>query len=85
MGFREFAEESTEQKATIKVYSNLNEVTLYVNGKKVETLKGDKIFRFKIKLEEENNIKVVSGAYEDTALIRRVKEKDQSYIVPKGG
>ena len=75
----------TDKKATIKVYSNLNEVTLYVNGKKVETLKGDKIFRFKINLEEENNIKVVSGAYEDTALIRRVKEKDQSYIVPKGG
>ena len=75
----------TDKKATIKVYSNLNEVTLYVNGKKVEALKGDKIFRFKINLEEENNIRVVSGAYEDTALIRRVKEKDQSYIVPKGG
>ena len=75
----------TDKKATIKVYSNLNEVTLYVNGKKVETLKGDKIFRFKINLEEENNIRVVSGAYEDTALIRRVKEQDQSYIVPKGG
>ena len=75
----------TEKKATIKVYSNQKEVTLFVNGNKVKTLKGDKIFKFKINLEKENTIKVVSGNLSDEATIRRVAEKDPSYILPKGG
>ncbi len=75
----------TENSTTIKVYSNQKEVTLYVNDKKVKTLSGDKIFRFKIDLTSENNIKVVSGELEDTAFIKKVSEKDQSYILPKGG
>ena len=75
----------TDDKATIKVYSNQKEVTLFVNGKKISTLKGDKIFKFSIKLEKENDIKVVSGNLEDTAKIVKVNEPDKSYILPKGG
>ena len=76
----------TDDSAVIKVYSNQKEVTLYVNGKKVETLQGDKVFTFhKIPLEKENEIKVVSGTLEDTAKIVKVDTPDQSYILPKGG
>ena len=30
----------------VKIYSNCEEVTLYANGEKVETKKGDKVFNF---------------------------------------
>ncbi len=75
----------TDKKATIKVYSNQKEVTLYVNGKKISSLQGDKIFKFRINLEKENDIKVVSGSLEDTAKIIKVDTPDKSYILPKGG
>lgn len=75
----------TDKKAVIKVYSNQNEVTLYNNGKKIATKKGNKIFKFKIVLDAVNDIKATSGNLEDTAKIIRVKEKDKSYILPKGG
>ena len=75
----------TDKKAVIKVYSNQDEITLYNNGKKIATKKGNKIFKFKIVLDAVNDIKAVSGNLEDTAKIIRVKEKDKSYILPKGG
>lgn len=75
----------TDKNATIKVYSNQKEVTLYQNGKKVATKTGDKIFKFKIKLEERNEIEVVSNNLKDSSLILRAKEQDKSYILPKGG
>lgn len=75
----------TDKKATIKVYSNQDTVSLYNNGKLIATKKGDKIFKFKIDLEMKNEIKVISGNLEDSATIIRVKEKDKSYILPKGG
>lgn len=75
----------TNKKATIKIYSNQKEVTLYQNGKKIATKTGDKVFKFKIKLEEKNEIQAISGNLKDYSLIIRVKEKDQSYILPKGG
>lgn len=75
----------TEKKATIKVYSNQKTVSLYQNDKLIATKTGDKIFKFKIKLAEHNDIKVVSGELEDTSTIIRVKQRDKSYILPKGG
>ncbi len=75
----------TDKKAIIKIYSNLPKVALYQNGKLIGEKSGDKIFKFKIKLDNMNEIKVVSGEYSDTAKIIRVKEKDKSYILPKGG
>ena len=76
----------TDDKATIKVYSNEEEVTLFVNGKKIESKKADKIFKFNIKLEKENKIEVISSSgLKDEALILKVDTQDQSYILPKGG
>ncbi len=75
----------TEKKATIKVYSNLPKVTLYQNGKLIEEKSGEKIFKFRISLQDTNDIKVIAGKCVDEAKIIRVKKKDKSYILPKGG
>ena len=74
-----------EDRSLVKVYSNQKEVTLFVNGKKFETKQGDKVFKFNIKLEKENQIKAISGNLEDTSTIIKVDSPDKSYVVPKGG
>lgn len=72
--------EKREGKNTIiKVYSNQKEVTLYNNGKLIKTISGDKIFKFKIKLEDVNNIVVKSNGLEDSTVILKVKEKCAEY------
>lgn len=75
----------TGNKAIIKVYSNLNQVSLYNNGKLIATKNGDKVFKFKIKLEKENKLLASSSGFKDEALIIKVDKKDKSYILPKGG
>ena len=68
----------------IKVYSNQEEVSLYQNDKLVKTLSGNKVFTFKIKLEDVNNIKVISGNLTDDCIIYKTKKKLKDYILPKG-
>lgn len=69
----------TGKRTEIKVYCNLEKVTLYVNGKPFKTENGHKIFKFKIPLESVNRIKAVSGNYYDECTIARVKKADPSY------
>ncbi len=68
-----------EAETEIKVYSNQKAVTLYVDGKEVETQTGDKIFRFTVPLTGEHTIKAVSGSLSDTMTIRRVSEPNKDY------
>ncbi len=75
----------TGKTAKIKVYSNQKEIILYNNGEFVARKVGDKVFHFKLKLEDKNQIRVVSGHYEDTGLIIKVKEKDPAYILQDKG
>ncbi len=75
----------TEDTTLVKVYSNQKEVSLYNNGQLVQTKKGNKVFKFKVKLADTNDIKAVSGDLFDTSFIKKVKEFDKSYILPKGG
>ncbi|MBQ6718357.1 MAG: glycoside hydrolase family 2 protein [Clostridia bacterium] len=70
---------------TIKVYSNCDEVTLYANGEKVATKKGNKVFKFKVTCLKNIELKAVSGDYEDTAFIRKVHKPNLSYKLKKGG
>ena len=72
-----------EERTEIKVYSNLNEVQLYVDGTLFETKSGKTIFTFEIPLAGEHMIKAVSGSCEDSMCIRRVNEPDESYIFNK--
>ena len=66
-------------KTIIKVYSNQNEVSLYQNGKLVDTKKGNKVFTFKIKMSEVNEIKVISNNLEDSTIIYKVKKAKPEY------
>lgn len=75
----------TGSKTLIKVYTNQKEVSLYQNGKLIATKSGDKIFKFKIKMDPTNEIVVKSGDLEDKGTIIKVATKDPSYIVKKGG
>jgi beta-galactosidase len=67
----------------IKVYSNQAEVALLVNGKKVASRKGERIFRFKVPPEEKMEIIALSGYYQDRMTIFKVSKEDSSYRCPK--
>lgn len=75
----------TGKTTEVKVYTNQKEVSLYQNGKLIETKKGDKIFKFKIRMEVENDIEVVSGNLKDSGKICKVEKKDPAYIMKNGG
>ena len=67
------------KKTTIKVYSNMNEVSLYNNGKLIATKKGDKVFKFKLKMAEANNIEVVAKDQKDSCVIYRADKPNPDY------
>ncbi|MGL6106085.1 glycoside hydrolase family 2 protein [Romboutsia sp.] len=77
----------------IKVYSNLEEVTLYVNNKEIATLTGKTVFNFEnVALEAgQNDIKVIAKSSDvvltDIAMFNKVDERNEVYNCPeeKGG
>lgn len=70
-------------KQTTTVYSNLNEVSLYHNGKLVGTKKGESVFKFDIVLEKENKLEVKAGKYKDSCVIYKVAQERPEYKVAK--
>ncbi|MDE5671419.1 MAG: DUF4982 domain-containing protein, partial [Eubacterium sp.] len=74
------------EKTDIKVYSNCDEITLYVNGEERAKEACDKIVIFKdIALQTgENTIKAVSKELSDEMIINRVLEPDESYVLKIG-
>ncbi len=70
----------------VKVYSNEPEVTLYVDGKPLETKKGEYVFKWDVPISGEHQIKAVGTSPEivDEMVIRKVDEKDPDYIVEGG-
>ena len=79
---RRFADR-TEKVTTVKVYSNLSEVTLYANGKEIETKTGDKIFTFRVPLDSKTKIKVVAGKHHDEIVLNHVNEPNPTYKLSK--
>ena len=71
-------------KQTITVYSNLDEVSLYHNGKLVGTKKGENVFKFEIILEDQNKLEVKAGDYTDTGVIYKVDSERPEYRLAKG-
>ena len=71
-------------KQTITVYSNLDEVSLYHNGKLVGTQRGENVFKFDIVLEEQNKLEVKAGDYTDTTIIYKVASERAEYRLAKG-
>ena len=72
-----------EKTTTVKVYSNCDKVTLYVNGKEFATQEGKYIFTFKVPLKilGATKIKAVSGDVSDEASIKYVRKPYKGYIL----
>ncbi len=71
--------ERHEEETEIKVYSNYDFVELYNNGELVEKQSGDKIFTFKLKLQDEHRIEVKAGNLSDEITIHKVSEPNKDY------
>lgn len=66
----------------LKVYSNQQEITLFLNGEKIESKKGNKVFEFYVKLKKgENLLKVECNGIFDTATLNLVEEESDEYML----
>lgn len=63
----------------VKVYSNQNCVTLYVDGRRYAEQTGDKVFTFSIPIFAEHTIEARSGSLTDRIAIRKVDKPNPSY------
>ncbi len=79
----------TDNYISIKVYSNQNEITLFRDGRKVETKHGEHVFTFRVKLDEKpaasHEFMASSGSYSDTAVFKRVAKENPSYRLKDSG
>ncbi|MDE7354048.1 MAG: glycoside hydrolase family 2 protein [Acetatifactor sp.] len=75
------AEEITE----IKVYSNQNQVSLFVDGELAGSQKGKTVFRFEVPLRGEHVIEARAGEYTDRIRVRRVETPNLDYQYNKQG
>lgn len=69
-----------EAETEIKVYTNLDCVRLYVDGKLVEEKTGSHVFKFQIPITGVHQIKAVSGEYEDCMEIAKVDTPNPAYF-----
>lgn len=74
----------TESETEIKVYSNLPEVTLYVDGKEFAVKAGDKIFTFTVPITGRHTIEAVSGECSDRIQIQKVEKPNTTYHADGG-
>ncbi len=73
----------TEDSIEIKVYSNQNEVTLFVNGDKLATKDGEHIFTFTVPMSAEVKVRAASGEYADEAVFHKVSVPNPAYVLKK--
>ena len=78
-------EDRTEDRIPVKVYTNQNEVTLYVNGDKLETKYGEHVFEFSIPMSAEVRVKAASGELSDEAVFRKVSKPNPAYTLKDAG
>ncbi len=80
-GFRD----RTEKRITVKVYSNQNEVTLYLNGEKKETKHGKYVFTFTVPLADTAKVRITSAECGDYAEFRHVDKPNPAYTLKNAG
>ena len=77
------------EKVDVKVYTNQDAVTLFVNGTETATLSssgnGTVLFRDVALRMGENTIRAVSGSLCDELLFERVETEEESYRLPEEG
>ena len=73
----------TENEIEVKVYSNQKQVSLYVNGEKLDEQAGEHIFKFRVKLDGETKVQAVAGDCIDDAVFRKVETPNPAYKLGK--
>ena len=74
------AGETTE----VKVYSNQDCVTLYLNGKEVGTQQAHRVFHFTVALAEGfNTLLAVAGSAKDSITLEKVEKEPACYTLPE--
>lgn len=71
-----------EPVTCIKVYSNLPQVTLLVDGQALATKSGNKVFTFEVPIRTEHVIEARAQGVSDTMLIRKVAAPNPGYVLP---
>lgn len=75
----------TEEVTQIKVYSNMEEVTLYVDGRIFETLSARRVFCFQVPISSEHVIEAKAGGVSSLITVRKVEQENPAYIFVKKG
>ena len=70
-----------EDTTEVKVYSNLDEVTLKVDGEVFETRHGSRVFTFSVPLTGEHHIEAVSGDFHDEITVKKAAEPNPAYFL----
>lgn len=68
-----------EEKTEVKVYSNQDEVSLYLDGKCLESKKGHEVFIFQVPISGEHIVEAKSGEVSDLIKIRKVEKPNPDY------
>lgn len=74
-----------EEMTEVKVYSNSDHITLYVDDKEFERKTGEKIFKFQVPIHREHVITARSNDCENTINIRKVSTQNKEYLFNKDG
>lgn len=74
--------ERTESETEIRVYSNLPQITLYLDGKHIGTRMGNKVFVFRAPISGEHLIEAVAKDQRDMMVIRKVEQANPNYAKP---
>lgn len=69
----------TEAVTEVKVYSNQQSVTLLADGKPLETLDGEHIFRFQVPITGSHDIEAQAGGCSSAIRINKVTESNPDY------
>ena len=78
-------EDRTEDEITVKVYTNQNEVTLSVNGQKLETKYGEHVFTFRVPMSTEVSVTAARGNLRDDAVFCKVSSPNPAYVLKDSG
>ena len=72
----------TEDVTEIKAYSNQSEVSLYVDGRLVETKAGKTVFKFSVPINGTHSIEAKAGSCASVILVRKVDAPNPEYTMP---
>ncbi len=70
-----------EDVTQVKVYSNLPRVSLYVDGRLLETQTGDKVFTFQVPISGKHSIEARAEGYSSVILVNKVDTPNPAYAM----